>query len=228
MLTFTIDYTYTIYIISHKYTGDNSLKNKKHKDKMKIRIPFPSILFYAFLIIYDKSIFTLITLGAALLHELGHMTAAGLCGIGITEITVYPFGADMKLNHPLRSYRKDIIISAAGAAVNAAAALSALLMPASELREWIIACNLTLVITNLIPVEGLDGGGILRGIICIISNGEKADSTLKATSFAGLFLMWTAAVYILFVNNGNPSLFIISCALFVSVFVRDTHRKKTE
>ncbi len=204
------------------------MKNKKHKEKIRIRIPFLSILFYAFLIVYDKSVFTLITLGAALLHELGHMAAAGLCGIGITEITVYPFGADMKLCNPLRSYRKDILISAAGVTLNAGTALFALIMPKGELREWIIACNLTLIVTNLIPVEGLDGGGILRGIICAVSSEEKADCILRGTSFAGLFFMWTAAVYILFVNNGNPSLFIISCALFVSVFVRDTHRKKTE
>ena len=195
---------------------------------MRVRLPLVSLLFYLLLLLSDRSPVFPITLGAALLHELGHMTAAELCGVGITEIIVWPFGAEIRLDAPLRSYRRDFLIASAGAAFNAAAAGLLLLAPQGALREWSIAANLTLALTNLLPVEGLDGGGMLKSALCALASEEKADAVLRIFSFAGVFFMWLIAVYLFFVREGNPSLFLLSCALFFSVFIRGGQKGKTE
>lgn len=102
------------YIIPHPRAGDNTLSNKTFGHKTKITLPLPSVLFYILLFLYDRSFLTAITFACAGAHELGHMAAARLCGVGITGMTLYPFGADIRLDSPLRSYRKDFFISSGG------------------------------------------------------------------------------------------------------------------
>jgi len=169
---------------------------------------------------------TAMTLVSALLHELGHYAAARLFGVAVERITVYPFGADMRLSGRLRSYGTDIAIAAAGAAVN-------LLLAAvgfSLGREAFVAANLLLAFINLLPIEGLDGGVILRA--AAEGMGRRGDRFLAVTSFICLLFLWMAAVYILLVTDGDPSLFVLSCGLFVSVFLQrrpsDGRRGKRE
>lgn len=200
------------------------MSNKTFPQKTKINLPIPSILFYIFLFLCDRSILTVLTLACAVLHEFGHMAAARLCGVRITEMTLYPFGADMRLDSPLRSYRKDLFISSAGAAVNLALAAMCRFVPWRETGMTLVYINLTLAGANLVPVEGLDGGGMLRAALSLLFSPEAATRVLKLTSFAGLIIMWGASVYILFVKNGNPSLFVISCTLFACLYLRGTAR----
>ncbi len=170
----------------------------------------------------------IITLLSALAHELGHIIAAKLCGVRILKITLYPFGADIKLDNPLRSYQKDVFISSAGVTVNFFIIISAMLLPYTRYTDIIAACNLTLLITNIFPIDGLDGGGILKGLLSVLVSPQKADKIILITTFFGLFIMWTASIYIFFVKQGNPSLFIISCTLFVSIFIVNNYKGKTE
>ena len=196
------------------------MKNKFSEKKIKLKIPPISLLLFLFPFLFERGIFAVTALGAALIHELGHIFAASLCRVSITEITLYPFGADIRLSSPLRSYKKDVIISVAGAVVNLIAAFFSFFLPDGELREWIVASNVVLAVTNLLPIKGLDGGGIFYALMSGIFSPEKAEKSLRGLSFLGIFLMWAASVYIFFVANGNPSLFVVACGLFYTVFVR--------
>lgn len=120
------------------------------------------------LFLYDRSFLTAITFACAGAHELGHMAAARLCGVGITGMTLYPFGADIRLDSPLRSYRKDFFISSAGIAVNLALAAISRAIPAGEVGRALIYVNLTLAAANIVPIDGLDGGGMLRAGMSLV------------------------------------------------------------
>ncbi len=204
------------------------MREKNIRKKIKIALPLGSALFFLLLILFGRSVDTLILLFFALFHEAGHATAAALCGVEIEKITLYPFGADMRLSSPLRSYGKDLFISSAGALANLLAAAVFFFFGKGPRADWAVACNLTLALTNLFPVEGLDGGGILRAALCLLFGEKKAETALAVSSFFGVVLMWAAAVYIFFVGNGDPSLFLLSCALFSSLFLRGKYRGKTE
>ena len=94
-----------------------------------------------------------LTLGSALLHEIGHLTAARLTHVPIAAVTVYPFGADIRLAPGLRSYRTDALIALAGAAANLLlAGVGALIGGAAGL--FLTPCNLTLAGLNLLPIDG--------------------------------------------------------------------------
>ncbi len=204
------------------------MNNKKTHNITKISLPFSTLLFTTLMILFDKGPYMIITLLSAFAHELGHIIAAKLCGVRILKITLYPFGADIKLDSPLRSYQKDIFISSAGVTVNFFIIISAMLLPYTRYTDIIAACNLTLLITNIFPIDGLDGGGILKGLLSVLISPQKADKIILITTFLGLFIMWTASIYIFFVKQGNPSLFIISCTLFVSIFIVNNYKGKTE
>lgn len=195
------------------------MTDKKIQRRRKIRIPFYTLLFYLLLLLRDRSAFTLLSLGSALLHELGHGAAAHLLGVDIEEVTVYPFGADIRLASRLRSYGTDALVAAAGAAVNLLlAALAALL-------GWpmLTAANLVLAFVNLLPIGGLDGGVLF--VTLLRKHGIPEEIPLKVTSFVCLLILWMTAVYVLLIAGGDPSLFVLACGLFVSVFLR---RKPTD
>lgn len=156
----------------------------------------------------------LLPLVSALLHELGHYGAACVLGVRVERITVYPFGADMRLSSALRSYPADLIIAASGAAVNLLLAGVGYAVGS----ELLTACNLLLAGVNLLPVKGLDGGTILLTLAGMW--GWQGERLVKITSFIGLFCLWLAAVYILLMAGGDPSLFVLACGLFTSVFLR--------
>ncbi len=190
------------------------MHHKKTRGCRKIRIPFYTLFFYLLLILRDRGIGTMVSLSSALLHELGHGAAAYLTGTKIETITVYPFGADMRLAPGLRAYRTDAVIAGAGAAVNLLLALLGGLM------KWpmLIACNLFLAFVNLLPIEGLDGGLLL--LTLARRHGFEGEKPLKVTSFFCLLFLWMAAVYVLLIAEGDPSLFVLACGLFISIFLR--------
>lgn len=194
----------------------------------KIHIPFSTFLFTFLTVLFDRELFIVITLISAFAHEIGHAIAARLCGVRILNITIYPFGADMKLDSPLKSYAKDVFISSAGILINFFIVFLTYLLPYTEYTDIIISCNLTLLITNLFPIDGLDGGGILRGVISCFFTPQTTDKILLIVTSCGLFVMWSASIYIFFVRQGNPSLFVISCSLFISIFIVNNYNGKTE
>lgn len=198
------------------------MSKKIFNSKTEIKLPLPSVLFYIFMFFCDRSILTVITLACAALHELGHFAAARLCNVGVVKMTLYPFGADMKLDTPLRSYRKDLFISSAGIAVNLALAALSLTLSDRLLEHMMLQINLALAATNLIPIDGLDGGGILRAILNLVFSEEIASTVLNITSFFGLLIMWGTSIHIFFVSNGSPSLFVISCVLFACLYLKET------
>ena len=162
------------------------------------------------------SVEMVLTLGSALLHEIGHLTAARLTHVPIAAVTVYPFGADIRLAPGLRSYRTDALIALAGAAANLLlAGVGALIGGAAGL--FLTPCNLTLAGLNLLPIDGLDGGVLLR--TCLESQGMESDGVARIVSFCCLLALWLGAVYVLWIEDGDPSFFVLSCGLFAVLFL---------
>ena len=52
------------------------------------------------------------------LHELGHIGAARLFGIGTTGVTLYPFGGIARLDREAKTPTEEIVVALAGPAVN--------------------------------------------------------------------------------------------------------------
>lgn len=110
----------------------------------------------------DFSVWTLLCLSAALLHETAHVAAALLCREKIDAVNIYPFGAEIRIKGGISSYAKDLVISSAGIAVNLLLFLVFFAAAGVHLK-FFAAANLVLAAVNVIPARGLDGGRIAEG-----------------------------------------------------------------
>ena len=190
------------------------LDNKNTGKRGKIRIPWYSVLFWLLPFLGGQGREGVLPFLSALLHELGHYGAACALGVRVEAVTVYPFGADMRLSPGLRSYGSDWLIAAAGSAVNLLLAGVGCAVGSTML----IACNLALAVVNLLPVKGLDGGTMLLALAGLC--GFRGERLVKITSLIGLFFLWLWAVYLLLLADGDPSLLLLVCGLFASIFLR--------
>lgn len=182
---------------------------------MKIDIKLSAVIFASLFIILDASGTALPVMAAALLHEAGHLAAMYLLKIKPDSITVYPFGADIVVGQAISSYRDDIIIAAAGCAVNIVlAAVTFAFLPVFS------GCCALFAAMNLLPIKSLDGGRILECVLLLKTSSDRAEPLIKAVSFFFIMPLWAASIYLLFYWPNNPTLFFVCVFLFASIFIK--------
>lgn len=179
----------------------------------RIHIGVNTLLLFAFLLVFDRSLTILIPLAAALLHELGHISVMLLCGVSVRRIDITLFGAEISggcLDNAKKAAR--IAIYSAGAAVNL---LSGCIGEALGLR-FFADCSFALAAVNLLPIKTLDGGCIVNTIFEDVGCGQFIIELLSALS---LFVLWLAAAYVLLLCGGNLSLMAFIAYLFVTLYL---------
>ena len=187
--------------------------------KTKKFIIHPStIIFLLILSLSGAGYEGIITLICALLHELGHYVASRLCRAEPTRIVIYPFGADMVLPVGLRSYKSDIFIALSGPLINIILFVLGITL---HFSDFFCACNLALAFINLMPIRGLDGGTVLHNVLLSFLTPKTAERIVLAVTFAVLFFLYLFSVYFLFFGVGDPSLFVIVCAMFAGTVLRE-------
>jgi Zn-dependent protease len=127
----------------------------------------------------DSALFLSAVFGCVLLHEFGHALAARLYRIRTRHITLYPIGGVAQLERMPRSAGPELVVTAAGPAVNLAlaavffgvVALGNLLDPGAarstpgQILSLLASVNLGLFLFNLLPAFPMDGGRILRAAL---------------------------------------------------------------
>jgi len=142
--------------------------------------------------VFWLSLFLFLIFVCVVLHELGHSLTARMYGINVSRILLLPIGGMAQFERIPRNPWQEIVISAAGPAVNfALAALLFLVLRSPEgiwvesyPMEWrgllnaLILLNLVMGVFNLLPIFPMDGGRIFRAALAL------RISYLKATSIA--------------------------------------------
>lgn len=182
---------------------------------MKIKIPIITVICLIGLIFIEPTVYLGLIFLSVLLHEAGHLFVMALFGIGIERITVLPIGIDIKKRQKYISYPKEIILALAGIAVNL------LVFFIFKKYEFFAYTNLLYALINLIPVKGLDGAYALEAFLLSFFECDTVDKILKTLSFIFLIILWMLGVYILFVLNGNISIFALSVFLLFSTVSKD-------
>ena len=95
---------------------------------------------------------------AAMVHELGHLTAMYFAGVQIEGIIIHPFGARIEAG-PMELWT-EIVCALAGPMAGAVTIFAWKWFP--ELA----AAGLVQTIFNLFPIYPLDGGRVARNICC--------------------------------------------------------------
>lgn len=168
------------------------------------------------LLFVERSVWALLSLGAAALHELGHLAAARLLHVPLRGMTVGALGARIALDDGLLSYRDEARIAAAGPAVNLlCAATSAALhrcRPDDRLL-FFAAASLALAGINLLPLHGFDGGRLLGCLSAQLFGASAAGRITRAAGAGCTILLWMLAAALWMRTGGNLSLLALSTLL---------------
>lgn len=174
----------------------------------------------------------LLIFGCVLLHELGHCAAAMRYGIRTHRILMMPIGGMAQFDRMPRNPIKEIVITAAGPAVNFAIAL--VLLPwvnwpiqnhwNTDLVTYLFGFNLLMGTFNLLPIYPMDGGRLLRAAIA------TQLTYARSTHWALMVAKPLAVVGMLvgFFWLQNPLLLVLFAFILISGEIEFTHIKQHE
>ena len=189
-----------------------------------LRIGILPALILILMLILQPSGIVLSSLGAAVLHELGHMLAAAILGVPLRSLDVGMFGASLRVRGSLISYPKEFLLCAAGPAMNFLSAFAVIAI--SERRgyftgigEWFASVSLMLGVLNLIPAEGFDGGRMLSVTVTSLFGPRVSAKLLSLSTFLSILLLWMFSVYLLLRFGTSLSLFVFTLSLFYRLFI---------
>lgn len=190
---------------------------------MKLKIGFFAImLILSFL--FSPTLLSLCALLSALLHELGHMGAARLCGIRLRECQVGIYGAGLVPDGGVYSYGQEIVLCLCGPLMNlicASVGIWFLRGTAGAFWENFVFSSLALGILNLLPIQGFDGARILCALLSRFCLPRTVERIVAALSFVCVLSLWCLSVYLLIRYVASLSLFIFSLSLFSRIFLSE-------
>lgn len=199
------------------------MKNEAASTKI-LRIGLLPAAIFVLMLIFQPSGIVLSSLGAAVLHEVGHMLAAVILGIPMRSLDVGMFGASLKVRGTLISYPKEFLLCAAGPAMNFISAVAVIILSEhrgyySETGEWFASVSLMLGVLNLIPAEGFDGGRMLSVAITSLFGPRASARILSFSTFMSIMALWMLSVYLLIRYGTSLSLFVFTVSLFYRLFI---------
>ena len=189
------------------------------KTKFKVKIGFFSVLMLSVILVTSSAYLPALLLSVAI-HELGHVVAAGLCAIRLSQLKLGILGATLTPVNTIYSYKKEILLCAGGPFFNFISAFIVFLIT-KDCSSLFVISSLSLGVLNLFPIKGFDGGRISEALLCFAFCPQKSSHIIKLTSFLFLFCIWAVSVYLLIKASASLSLFVFSASMFVKIFVPD-------
>lgn len=154
---------------------------------------------------------------AAAIHELGHLAVMLLFSdVSVREIAVGAAG--IRITAEGNSARPAIL--AAGAAANTLAAGASLIWhiaDGSATAAGMLAADICLALCNMLPIEPLDGGLLLRCILERKKLPDEADRTMLFVSLAALCPLAAIALLAVMRSRGNFSLLVLCLWLLARI-----------
>ena len=187
---------------------------------MKFKIGFFAVML-ALSLVFSPSLLSLCAALAALLHELGHVGMAALCGIRLRECQIGIYGAGLVPDGGVYSYAQEIALCLAGPLVNLLSASVGLHLPDGAFRQGFLFSSLALGLLNLLPIRGFDGGRILSALLLRFWQPRTAERITDVLSFLCVLSLWCCSVYLLIRFVASLSLFIFSLSLFARIFLTE-------
>ncbi|MBR2388407.1 MAG: site-2 protease family protein [Clostridia bacterium] len=188
---------------------------------IKIKFDFFSVFIF-FVSLFIKNKYTSLTILAVTIHEVGHVFAAFIFKIKITELSVGILGARLKTSHSLTSYFQEIMLCLFGPLFNFISFGLILVLYHNNLSNKLLyfaTASILLGTLNLMPIKSFDGGRILESILSLFLSPKHTLNTVKLVSFFFVLTLWIISVYFLLIYTSSLGLFVFSAALFCNIFV---------
>ncbi len=155
---------------------------------------------------------------ASVIHELGHLTALFLCGAAPSAMVINVFGVRIEKRMDARlTYRQDVLVSMAGPAINLLSAVILYMCAGWVSAVWI---HLVLGIFNLLPLEPLDGGQALLGVLRCCTTEERAARIVLYVSAITLLPMALVSVALLLYSGYNFTFLAVTAYVAALIFLK--------
>lgn len=202
------------------------MKNEAKSERI-LRIGILPAIIFCIMLVFQPAGVVFPSLGGAIIHECGHLTAAVMLGIPLRSLDVGLFGASLRVRGSLISYPKEFLLCAAGPAMNFLSALAVVIFSEhrgyySECGEWFASVSVMLGLLNLMPAEGFDGGRMLSVALTSTLGPRISARALSISTFLSIVALWMFSVYLLLRHGTSLSLFVFTLSLFYRLFIEKT------
>lgn len=172
-----------------------------------------------FLILLNGVHASIVMLLAAVVHELGHILAANAAGVPIVRFDLELWGGRLCYGG-LNSYKQELIVSCGGILANLLLCPLGLIPIFGLYGKLFFYSCICYALINMIPARTLDGGEILRCLLCMqsVSGFECAE---RAIHLLSSFFMLALGVSLCLITGFNLSVLFI-CLFSLVLTVTDT------
>lgn len=175
----------------------------------------PIVFWISLIFGFDTAYVAILTLIAAVLHELGHIAAIHFLCTEDARLRGHSSGFRIRLSGAL-SYKSEIIVLLAGPLVNITVFLISLLM-GNCLFGYIRILgfiNLATGLSNLMPIEGYDGYGALCEIFRYLGHDELIK---RLELFSFIFSICITFIALYFIDRFSEGYWIFGLFFFMTV-----------
>ncbi len=186
--------------------------------KCKLKIGFFAVLMLFILAVTSAEYFPAL-ICSVFIHELGHIIAARIRHIKLSEMKLSIFGASIYAQDQLFSYSDEIFLCIGGPFANLLSAVVCISM--GKVHSLFLMSSIALGILNMFPIYGFDGGRILFAFLSMNFSPKTTVIISKVISFVVLLFMWCTSVYFLLRSGATMTMFVFSMFMFVKIFISD-------
>ena len=182
-----------------------------------LKVSFPFLTLLTLLLLVDNNGTIVYGVFAALIHELGHISAMMIKNCRPQKISFRAFDINIiDRSRVKRNYNDDLFILAAGPLSNIIFCLVLYCIYKFGGCSWLVKPiyeNIFIAVFNILPIESLDGGQIFFNLLCRRLSIKTATNFTVLISFMVLLPIAVVGFYILLVSRYNFSLLLLSCYL---------------
>lgn len=153
---------------------------------------------------------------AMAIHEAGHILTARMLGISCRRFRTSWFGTVLTFDFSHTTYLREAAVHLSGALFGMASAVLARILLGGR-ADFYLGASVVLSCVNLLPITGLDGGGVLQCVLSQFFLPDTVDRAARAVSFCAMLLLWTAVLWIELRVTPNFSLLLFTLALMLGL-----------
>lgn len=142
-----------------------------------------------------------------IIHEIGHIIAALILGIPVTSFDIRALGGVFTFDFSRSGYVKESIVHFSGPFFGLLVLCLAYLLY-GERAYFFAGVSVSLSLVNLLPIEGFDGGGIIRSILSLFLLPDTVWRICRVASVIGVIALWMAVIWVELRVDGNLGLMV--------------------
>lgn len=190
---------------------------------MKIRIDLKILIFLVLFYFTNQLKIYLIIMLFCFIHELGHIFTGLIFNMKIEKLEIMPFGFSVSFEYNGTNNFKNIFVAAGGPLVTLAIILIFFNIEIS-LKQEIIYSNILILIYNLMPIYPLDGGRIIKGILQIKIEEERAQKMIwKLTKIIMIIITFVCSIAVYYFKN---IAIFLSCIFLWTIILRIEEKRR--